>query len=99
FDAPVTSAAALDALPARPVAVNLKPARMGGVLELLACAVRSAESGIGVYVGGMFEVGPGRAQLAALASLLCPDAPNDVAPLVSGERPTRLTPSRGPGFA
>jgi hypothetical protein len=99
FDAAVTSAAALDDLPIRPAAVNLKPPRMGGVLELLACAVRCAERDIGVYIGGMFEVGPGRRQLAALASLLCPEAPNDIAPLVSGERPARLEPSRAPGFA
>jgi len=90
FDAPVTSAAALDALPVRPAAVNLKPARMGGVLEALACAERCARLGIDVYVGGMFEVGVGRRQLRALAALLCPDAPNDVAPLVPPERPPRL---------
>ena len=67
FDAPVTSARALDALPARPAAVNLKPARMGGVLEALACATRCAAEGIAVYMGGMFEVGVGRTQLRALA--------------------------------
>ena len=99
FDGAVTSAAALEELPVRPAAVNLKPARMGGVLELLACAVRCAERDIGVYLGGMFEVGPGRRQLAALAALLCPDAPNDIAPLVGSERPPRLVPSRAPGFA
>ncbi|HLY38969.1 MAG TPA: hypothetical protein VKU61_13085 [Candidatus Binatia bacterium] len=99
FDAAVTSVAALDELPVRPAAVNLKPARMGGVLEVLACAARCAERDIGVYLGGMFEVGPGRRQLAALAALLCPEAPNDIAPLVSGERPPRLVSSRVPGFA
>jgi hypothetical protein len=90
FDAPVTSAAALDALPARPAAVNVKPARMGGVLEALACGTRCRAAGIPVYLGGMFEVGVGRRQLRALAALLCPDAPNDVAPLVETERPARL---------
>jgi len=100
FDAPVTSARALDALPARPAAVNLKPARMGGVLEALACAERCAREGIAVYVGGMFEVGVGRPQLRALAALLCPDAPNDVAPLVPPERPPRLAvDGSAPGFA
>jgi len=96
FDAAITSAAALDALPIRPAAVNLKPARMGGVLEALACAVACDERGIPIYMGGMFEVGPARGQLAALAALLCPDAPNDIAPLVprvaGAER-------RTPGFA
>ena len=100
FDAPVTSAHALDALPVRPAAVNLKPARMGGVLEALACAKRCAREGIDVYIGGMFEVGVGRRQLRALAALLCPDAPNDVAPLVPPERPPRLAVDvSAPGFA
>jgi len=90
FDAPVTSADALDALPAKPAAINLKPARMGGVLEALVCATRCRERGIAVYLGGMFEVGVGRLQLRALAALLCPDAPNDIAPLVTAERPARL---------
>ena len=99
FDAPVTSAHALDALPVRPAAVNLKPARMGGVLEALACAERCTREGIAVYVGGMFEVGAGRRQLRALAALLCPDAPNDVAPLVPPERPPRLAVDvPAPGF-
>jgi len=100
FDAPVTSARALDALPVRPAAVNLKPARMGGVLEALACAKRCAREGIDVYVGGMFEVAVGRRQLRTLAALLCPDAPNDVAPLVPPERPPRLAVDvSAPGFA
>ena len=99
LDAPVVSAAALDALPVRPAAVNLKPARMGGVLEALRCAARCAERGIAVYVGGMFEVGVGRRQLHALAALLCPDAPNDVAPLVPPTRPPRLdVDADAPGF-
>src|SRR5438552_11688921 len=100
FDAPFTSARALDALPVRPAAVNLKPARMGGVLEALACAERCAREGIDVYVGGMFEVAVGRRQLRTLAALLCPDAPNDVAPLVPPERPPRLAVDvSAPGFA
>jgi L-alanine-DL-glutamate epimerase-like enolase superfamily enzyme len=90
FDAAVTSAGAVDTLPVRPAAVNVKPARMGGVLEALACATRCRAAGIQPYLGGMFEVGVGRRQLRALAALLCPDAPNDVAPLVEPERPARL---------
>jgi hypothetical protein len=98
FDAAVTSAAALDALPVRPAAVNLKPARMGGVLEALSCAARCHEARIAIYVGGMFEVGPGRAQLATLAALLCPEGPNDIAPLTGEAPPSRLVVSRAPGF-
>jgi L-alanine-DL-glutamate epimerase-like enolase superfamily enzyme len=100
LDAPVTSAAALDALPARPAAVNLKPARMGGVLEALTCATRCREQGIAVYIGGMFEVGVGREQLRVLAALVSPDGPNDIAPLVTRERPARLPPpAAAAGFA
>jgi hypothetical protein len=98
FDAPVTSVEALRTLPIRPVAVNVKPGRMGGVLEAVACAARCAEAGIAIYLGGMHEVGPGRGQLAAMAALLCPEAPNDIAPLVGGERPARLVVPRTPGF-
>jgi len=99
FDIPVTSTRALDGLPAVPAAVNLKPARMGGVLEALGCAARCAERGIAVYMGGMFEVGVGRRQLRALAAILSPEGPNDIAPLVPEERPARLAvdPAR-PGF-
>jgi len=87
FDAPLASAADVDALPVRPAFVNLKPARMGGVLELLDCAARCAADDIGLYVGGMFEVGVGRLQLRDLAAVLSPDGPNDIAPIVSGTGP------------
>jgi len=90
LDASITSARALETQAPRPSAVNLKPARMGGVLEALACATRFAAEGIAVYMGGMFEVGVGRAQLRALAALLCPDGPNDIAPLLETMRPARL---------
>jgi O-succinylbenzoate synthase len=94
FDAALTAAADLDVLPARPAFVNLKPARMGGVLEALGCAARCAEAGIGLYVGGMFEIAAGRFQLRDLAAVLCPVAPNDIAPIGHGgrpaERPTHL---------
>ncbi len=100
FDGPIGSATAVDALPTRPVAVNLKPARMGGVLEALACAARCRTAGIQVYLGGMFEVGVGRRQLRALAALVSPDGPNDIAPLASPVRPARLAvDASAPGFA
>ena len=87
----------------RPAAVNVKPARMGGVLEALACVARCDAAGISVYFGGMFEVGPGRRQLWDLAALLAPDGPNDVAPIAVGEapapRPARLVVDAArPGF-
>jgi L-alanine-DL-glutamate epimerase-like enolase superfamily enzyme len=101
-DASVTSAADIDRLPIRPAAVNLKPARMGGALETLAAAARCAALGVAVYMGGMFEVGPGRLQVQTLAALLCPDAPNDVAPIALSDRPAprpaRLVLDARPGF-
>jgi L-alanine-DL-glutamate epimerase-like enolase superfamily enzyme len=102
-DAPVVSAAAVATLPVRPAAVNVKPARMGGVLEALACLAVCAEAGIAAYLGGMWEVGPGRRQLQALAALLAPDGPNDVAPLATttapAARPARLAvDATAPGF-
>jgi hypothetical protein len=33
-----------------------------------------------MYAGGQFELGVGRAQIQALASLFYPDGPNDCAP-------------------
>jgi len=33
-----------------------------------------------MYGGGQFELGPGRPQIQALASLFYADSPNDVAP-------------------
>jgi L-alanine-DL-glutamate epimerase-like enolase superfamily enzyme len=89
-DAAVTTAADLEASPTS-AAVNLKPARMGGVLEALDAAARCERLGRAVYFGGMWEVGPGRQQLRVLASLLAPDGPNDIAPLAAaGPRPPRL---------
>jgi L-alanine-DL-glutamate epimerase-like enolase superfamily enzyme len=102
FDAPLTAASELPMLPARPAFVNLKPARMGGVLEAVACAERCADEGIGIYVGGMFEVGIGRAQLRMLAAVLSPEGPNDIAPIGRGNDrpvlPPRLAVSAAPGF-
>jgi len=90
-DAAVLRAADVATLPVRPAAVNLKPARMGGVFEALAAADACRAAGIAVYLGGMWEVGVGRAQLHALAATLAPDGPNDVAPLGAGApRPARL---------
>ena len=102
-DAPVLRAIDLDRLPVAPAAVNLKAARMGGVFELLAAAATCAARGIAVYLGGMFELDVGRRQLQALAALLSPDGPNDVAPIARtgapAPRPERLAvDGRTPGF-
>ena len=85
-------AADLEALPAPPAAVNLKAGRMGGVLEMLACAAAAQARGLPIYMGGMFELGPGRRQLQTLAALLSPDGPNDVAPIALADRPAPRPP-------
>lgn len=100
-DDPFRTARSLEGQPP-PAAANLKPARMGGVLEAIEGAARCHEAGIPIYFGGMFELGPGRRQLLALASVLCPEGPNDIAPIPRTlDRPAwdeLLAPPRGPGF-
>lgn len=100
-DGPVTSVAALDSSVPLPAAVNVKAARMGGVLEAISCLERCRRRGLVSYIGGMFEVGVGRKQSLVLATLACPDGPNDIAPLVvEGSRPPRLlAEGSAPGFA
>ena len=59
-----------------------------------------------LYGGGQFELGVGRDQIEALASLFYPDGPNDVAPReYHGEahagraaQPAANRSSRAPGF-
>ena len=80
WDAPIHSVADVDALGWPPRTLNSKPSRFGFLQELLGFYEHCAENGIGLYGGGMFELGPGRGQVQYLASLFHPDAPNDVAP-------------------
>ena len=83
LDAAITEPSALDGV--APAACSLKPARMGSLLDVLRTAARCERRDIAIYVGGMFEVGVGRRQLRDLASVLCPDAPNDLAPIPLAE--------------
>ena len=80
YDAPVHAIADLDATPLPPVAVNIKPCRVGDLRSLFdiydACAAR----GLLTYGGGMGELDVGRGQIQLLASLFHADAPNDTAP-------------------
>lgn len=107
WDAPVHSAADLDALPVAPRHVNMKPSRFGTVRRFLECVEVCRQRGIDLYGGGQFELGPGRRQIQALASLFYPDAPNDVAPGAYNEPEPRPglprsplePPADGRGFA
>ncbi len=80
FDAPIHSAADVRALPVEPGWLNIKPSRFGTVARLLECIEYCDESAIRMYGGGQFELGIGRHQIQALASVFYPDGPNDVAP-------------------
>jgi len=80
YDAPIHSAADLDAVPLKPRAVNIKPCRVGDLRSLLEVYDVVAERGLIVYGGGMGELGVGRDQIQLLASLFHPDGPNDTAP-------------------
>jgi hypothetical protein len=80
FDAPIHSLADVDALPVAIGHLNVKPSRFGSLERLLHCVDACAERGVAMYGGGQFELGPGRGQIQALASLFYPDGPNDVAP-------------------
>jgi hypothetical protein len=95
WDEPIHSVADLTALPFRPAAVNIKPARFGSLQALLDAYEWCVEQGIPTYGGGSFELGPGRGQIQYLASLFSPDGPNDVAPAAYNrdQLPERLPPS------
>jgi L-alanine-DL-glutamate epimerase-like enolase superfamily enzyme len=104
FDAPVHSLPDLLRLPATGWC-NIKPSRFGTVARLMECIDHCEATGIRMYGGGQFELGPGRAQIQAVASALYPDGPNDVAPggynaavLPDGLPASPLTEVRGVGL-
>jgi hypothetical protein len=80
YDAPIVDVDSLDATPLTPVAVNIKPCRVGDLRSLLDVYAVCAERGLTMYGGGMGELGVGRGQIQLLASLFHPDGPNDTAP-------------------
>jgi hypothetical protein len=96
WDAPVHRVADLDRLPVEPRNLNVKPSRFATVRELFACYDACRERGIVCYSGGQFELGVGRRQIQALASLFHPDAPNDVAPTAYNEGDPRAGLPRSP---
>jgi hypothetical protein len=71
----------LATLPFQPAAINVKAPRVGGPIEALRCLDLCRESGWTPYIGGMFEVGPGRPQARVLASLFTSRQWNDLAPI------------------
>jgi hypothetical protein len=85
FDAPIHSAEDVEALPLEPRWLNVKPSRFGTLRRLFDFLDFAQERGIRLYGGGQFELGPGRRQVQALASLFYADGPNDVAPSAYNE--------------
>lgn len=82
LDESVTSTAAFraaDALGAGRI-VNVKPARLGGVVEAAEVARTAADAGWGVFVGAMLESGVGRATALAVAALSWCTIPCDLGP-------------------
>ena len=84
LDGYVLAAVDLDDPEIPPAAVNVKAPRLGGWIEALRCLEECRHRGLHAYVGGMFEIGPGRLQARVLASLFTADAWNDVAPIATG---------------
>jgi hypothetical protein len=80
WDAPIHSLADVEALPFAPEWLNIKPSRFGSIQSLFETIEYCLAEGIELYGGGQFELGVGREQLQAIASLFYPDGPNDIAP-------------------
>ena len=55
--------------------LNVKPSRFGTVERLCACLDHCLLEGIEMYAGGQYELGVGRAQIQAVASLFYPGWP------------------------
>ncbi|MFC6716416.1 hypothetical protein ACFQGT_19850 [Natrialbaceae archaeon GCM10025810] len=80
WDAPIHGLEDVESLPWEPRWLNVKPSRFGSLESLLKTIAHCEERGIRTYGGGQFELGVGRGQIQALASLFYPDGPNDAAP-------------------
>lgn len=60
--------------------VSVKPARLGGVTAAAVAVGAAAAAGVPAFVGGMFELGIGRAGASALATLPGCTLPTDLGP-------------------
>lgn len=89
WDAVIHSVDDIRGLPFPPGAINIKPSRFGSWRRLLDAIAYCEARGIHVYGGGQFELGPGRDQIQALASLFYAGSANDVAPREYNHGPPR----------
>ncbi|MFD1585973.1 hypothetical protein ACFR9U_03185 [Halorientalis brevis] len=80
WDHPITGIQSIEDRPFDPEWLNVKPSRFGSLESLLDTIEYCLERDVQLYGGGQFELGVGRGQIQALASLCYPDGPNDVAP-------------------
>ena len=85
WDAPIHSLADVHALEREPRYLNIKPSRFGTLARLLETIGWCEQHCVRMYGGGQFELGVGRLQIQALASVFYADSPNDVAPSVYNE--------------
>ena len=60
--------------------VNVKPARLGGIVEAAEVAWQARDAGWATFVGGMLESGVGRAAALGLAAIPLFDLPTDLGP-------------------
>jgi hypothetical protein len=82
WDKPVKSLQSLKNLPFEVNYLNIKPSRFGSFESLFEIIEYCIENRITMYAGGQFELGVGRNQAQAIASIFYPDSPNDIAPRV-----------------
>jgi hypothetical protein len=85
WDAPITGVESVRELPFEPSVLNVKPSRFGTVESVFETVEYARDRNMTLYGGGQFELGVGRSHIQLLASLLYPDAANDVAPSVFNE--------------
>jgi hypothetical protein len=80
WDGGITDVESIQLLPWDPEYLNIKPSRFGSLESLLDSIEFCLQRDVTLYGGGQFELGVGRGQIQALASICYPDSPNDVAP-------------------
>ena len=111
LDEPLISVGALDAALDAGAAsvVSVKPARLGGVAAAATAIARAHAAGVDVFVGGMLELGIGRAGAVAVAGLTGCTLPTDLGPShqyvdtdvcapIDTDAQGRLVPPLGPGI-
>jgi len=80
WDVGITGVESIELLPWDPEWLNIKPSRFGTVESVLDTIEYCKRRNVTLYGGGQFELGVGRDQIQALASICYPESPNDVAP-------------------